>query len=265
MSIRGEMPNGLWKQITLTLNPWSIKWFGKARFFDPKDDPNIFATTTTYKCNEWLDNADLALFEHMRVNNPKRYLIEGEGQWGVAEGLIYDKVELRPVDVEAIRQKQGVKSAFGLDFGFTDPTAFSAMMVDDSEKKIYVFDEFYRRGVTNARIAALIDSMGYGHEKIVCDSASPKCIQELQDLGIKAEPSRKGRDSVLHGIQLLQNYTWIIDPKCENFYQEISNYAWEKDKFGKPTDKPEHEWSHLMDSSRYALAKVLRGDVFSWD
>ena len=264
MSIRGEVPEGLFKQITLTFNPWSAQSWLKARFFDTPDE-DTFTKTTTYQCNEWLDASDLGIFEKMRVNNPRRYRIEGLGEWGIAEGLIYEKVEFRDFDIQALREKAGIKSAFGLDFGFTDPTAFVAMLIDEEDAKIYVFDEFYLRGVTNARIAERIDAMGYAGQRIVCDSAEPKSIQELQDLGIRAEPSRKGRDSVLHGIQKLQNFTWIVSTKCVEFFHEISNYAWEKDKFGKPVDKPEHEFSHCMDAARYAAAKVLVGETFSFD
>ena len=96
-------------------------------------------------------------------------------------------------------------------------------------------------------------------------SVKPKSIAELQEAGIKAEPSRKGRDSVNHGIQLLQNYTFIIQPRCKEFYKEISNYCWAKDKDGKPTDKPDHEFSHGMDSIRYGVTKILNGNVYSWD
>ena len=264
MSIRGEVPEGLFKQITLTFNPWSAQSWLKARFFDTPDE-DTFTKTTTYQCNEWLDASDLGIFEKMRVNNPRRYRIEGLGEWGIAEGLIYEKVEYRDFDVQALREKAGIKSAFGLDFGFTDPTAFVAMLIDEEDAKIYVFDEFYLHGVTNARIAERIDAMGYAGQRIVCDSAEPKSIQELQDLGIRAEPSRKGRDSVLHGIQKLQNFTWVVSTKCVEFFHEISNYAWEKDKFGKPVDKPEHEFSHCMDAARYAAAKVLVGETFSFD
>lgn len=93
----------------------------------------------------------------------------------------------------------------------------------------------------------------------------PKSIRELQEEGIKAEPSRKGRDSVNHGIQLIQNYKIIVHPKCKEFYREVVNYCWAKDKFDRPTDKPEHEFSHGMDSMRYAVSNILLGDTFSFD
>ena len=265
MSIRGEMPPGLWKQITLTFNPWSANSWLKKRFFDTESDL-IFKATTTYMCNEWLDAADLRLFEEMKANNPRRYQIEGLGEWGISEGLIYEKVEYKDFEVDSVRALPGVISAFGLDFGFTDPTAFICMLVDNKSKIIYIFDEWYKTGATNAQIAEQIKAMGYAGQRIICDSAEPKSIAELQDHGIRnAEGSRKGSDSVLHGIQQIQNYTIIVHTKCINFYREICNYCWAKDKFDKPIDKPEHEFSHGMDGMRYGVSKALLADRFSFD
>ena len=264
MSIRGEVPDGYFKQITLTFNPWSATSWIKARFFDKSDD-DTFAKTTTWKCNEWLDEADKKIFKKMKANNPRRYRIEGAGEWGIAEGIIYEKHKMETFDVNKIRQIPGIKSAFGLDFGFTDPNALVCMLVDNAKEKIYVFDEWYKTGVTNKVIAQAIKDKGYAGQKIVCDCAEPKSIAELKDEGIKSEPSRKGRDSVNHGIQLLQNYEIIVHPKCVEFYREIENYCWAKDRDGKPTDKPDHEFSHGMDAMRYGVANILLPDNFSFD
>lgn len=114
-------------------------------------------------------------------------------------------------------------------------------------------------------VAEQIKAMGYGGQKIICDSAEPKSIAELQEEGIQAEPSRKGKDSVNHGIQLIQNYQIVVHPRCTEFKKEIENYCWSKDKDGKPTDKPDHEFSHGMDSMRYGVSKILLPDAFSFD
>lgn len=263
-SIRGQLPEGYWKRITATFNPWSANHFVKKRFFDNPAD-NVLAMTTTYKDNPYLSETDLQLFEQMKERNPRRFRVAGLGEFGIADGLIYSNFKVEEFDVDEIRQIAGIKSAFNLDFGFTDPNAFVCEMVDNTNMKIYIFDEWYQSGVTNKIIAQKIKEMGYGGQVIVCDSAEPKSIAELQEEGIKAEPSRKGKDSVNHGIQLIQNYEIIIHPKCVEFYKEISNYCWAKDKDGKPTDKPDHEFSHGMDSMRYGVTKVLLPDSFSFD
>lgn len=264
MSIRGEVPEGYFKQITMTFNPWSATSWLKARFFDEEDD-DVFVKTTTWQCNEWLDESDRNIFLKMKKKNPRRYRIEGEGEWGIAEGLIYPNHKIKTFDVDVIKQIPGIKSAFNLDFGFTDPNAFVCELVDNKNMKIYIFDEWYKTGVTNKVIAQAIKDKGYGGQRIICDSAEPKSIAELQEEGIHAEPSRKGRDSVNHGIQLIQNYEIIIHPKCTEFQKEISNYCWEKDKNGKPTDKPDHEFSHGMDSMRYGVNRILLPDTFSFE
>ncbi|EFE91189.1 phage terminase, large subunit, PBSX family [Oribacterium sp. oral taxon 078 str. F0262] len=264
MSIRGEVPEGYFKQLTLTFNPWSATSWLKARFFDAPDD-TIFTKTTTWQCNEWLDDADRHIFEMMRRQNPRRYRIEGDGEWGIAEGLIYPNHRMEDFDVGEIRAQEGVKAAFNLDFGFTDPNAFVCELVDGQAKKIYIFDEWYQSGVTNRIIAETIKEKGYGGQRIICDCAEPKSIAELQDEGIRAEASLKGRDSVQHGIQLIQNYEIIVHPRCTEFYKEIENYCWEKDRNGRMTDKPDHEFSHGMDSMRYGVARLLRADRFSFD
>ena len=72
-SIRGDVPDGLFKQWTITFNPWNEKHWLKKRFFDNTDDQRILAITTNYLCNEWLDEDDIKVFEDMRIRNPRRY------------------------------------------------------------------------------------------------------------------------------------------------------------------------------------------------
>ena len=67
---------------------------------------------------------------------------------------------------------------------------------------------------------------------------------------------RKGKDSILNGIQRIQNYELIIHPRCVNFLQEISVYQWAKDRFDRYTGKPEDNNNHLMDAMRYACEDI---------
>ena len=265
-SIRGKIEEPLYKQITLTFNPWNERHWLKKRFFDVEDE-NIMAKTTNYMCNEWLDESDKKLFEDMKKNNPRRYQVAGLGNWGIVEGLVYENWEEKEFDVNEISKRKGVKSAFGLDFGYTnDPSAFFCGLIDTANKEIYVFDEIYKNAMKNRQIAEEIIRKGYGKEKIVADSQEPKSIDELYDLGLKGiRKSRKGRDSINNGVQYIQDYKIIIHPRCVNFITEISNYMWDKDKFDNPVNKPVDDFNHLMDAMRYALESCSKGPIFSFD
>jgi phage terminase large subunit len=264
-SIRGVTPEGLFKQITLTFNPWNEHHWMKKRFFDAEDD-DIFATTTNYLCNEWLDSADLKVFEDMKKNNPRRYQVAGLGNWGITDGLVYENFEERFFDVEEVRNSS-TRAIFGLDFGYTnDPSALFCGIVDTGNKVLYVFDEMYEKALSNEDIADNIRKMGYSKEKIVGDSSEPKSIDRLRTLGIyRIKGARKGRDSINNGIDFIQDYKIIIHPKCNNFIKEISNYRWDADKSGRKLNKPVDDFNHLMDAMRYAMEDFIDGDTFSFD
>lgn len=267
MSIRGEVPEGYFKQITLTFNPWSATSWLKARFFD-KPDEDVFTKTTTWKHNEWLDESDRNIFLKMKATNPRRYHIEGDGEWGIAEGLIYTNVAFEEFDIDEIRARQGVRSAFGLDFGYTnDPSALFCGLIDKAAKTIWVFDEIYGYGMSNEKIAECIKSAGYAKEKIVADSSEPKSIDRLRTLGIsRITAAQKGKDSVNAGIDFISDYHIIVHPRCPSFKIEIENYAWEIDrKTGEKLNRPADEFNHLMDAMRYALEDFSRGSTFSFD
>ena len=116
MSIRGQLPDGYFKRLMVTFNPWNENHWLKKRFFDVTDD-NILAMTTNYTCNEWLGEDDIKLFEDMKINNPRRYNIEGLGEWGISEGLIYDNWCVEDFNEADIARKGNVISSYGLDWG----------------------------------------------------------------------------------------------------------------------------------------------------
>lgn len=255
-SIRGEVPDGLFKQWTITFNPWNERHWLKARFFDVQDE-DILALTTNYQCNEWLDKSDLKVFETMKKNNPRRYQVAGLGNWGIVDGLVYENWREEAFTLDDVR---GLQTACGLDFGYTnDPTAFFIGFVDVQNKRLYVWDELYEKGLSNRAIYQRVCDMGYSKEKITADSAEPKSIDELKGLGLRIRGAKKGKDSVMNGVQWIQDLEIIIHPRCTNFLTEISNYQWDKDKFGKAINRPIDDFNHLMDAMRYALEDDITG------
>lgn len=268
-SIRGAIPEstGLFKQITITLNPWNEHHWIKKRFFDTEDDQTL-ALTTNYLCNEFLDDADKKVFEFMKKNNPRRYRVAGLGEWGIVDGLIFENFEEKQFDIDEIRCQKGIKSVFGLDWGYTnDPTALFCGLIDTKNMLLYVFDEMYEEGMSNEKIAKKITKMGYAKERIRADSAEPKSIDRLYDLGIqRITKARKGKDSIINGIDFLQDYKIIVHPRCVNFITEITNYTWDEDsKTGRKLNKPIDDFNHLMDAMRYAIEDYTMGDLVGFD
>ena len=253
MSIRGELPPGYFKQITLTFNPWSEKHWLKKRFFDVKDE-DILALTTNYKCNEFLGEDDRKIFAKMKKNNPRRYNIEGLGDWGIAEGLVYENFEELEFDYKEISKQEGINAYFGLDFGYTnDPTAFICILVNQEQNLLYIFDEHYQKAMSNSDIASMIKYKGYAKETIIADSSEPKSIDDIKKKGIRRiKAALKGKDSILNGIANIQDYKIYVHPKCENTLIELNNYVWDN-KDGVVLNKPIDDYNHLMDALRYAM------------
>jgi phage terminase large subunit len=249
---RGNIPTPLFKQTTITFNPWSEKHWLKARFFD-RECADTDTYTTNYFTNEFLDETDRAVFERLRAEHPRRYAVAGLGEWGVAEGLVYENWE------EGILDTSGGEweAFFGLDYGYTtDPTAFIAFKVNRETRQIYVFDEIYKRKMLNCDIAREITRKGYAKERIRADSAEPKTNDDLRRLGIsRIMPSVKGPDSVINGIMNISEYFITVHPSCKNTIAELSCYVWDKNRTNAPEDKN----NHLMDALRYAFYDVKRG------
>lgn len=266
LSIRGQLPEGLFKQITLSFNPWSDKHWIKKRFFDVKDD-DIFAITTNYMCNEFLSDEDRKLYEKMKEQNPRRYRIEGLGEWGISEGLIYTNWKVEDFDVEKLVadnfKNDNFVSCNGMDFGYNDPTVMLGIYADKKKFKIWIWYEYYQRMMENRKIAGQLITDGFQKSVIKADSEDPRTINELKLLGLHGiKGAKKGSGSVLGGIQKLQDYEIIIHPSCINTINDISNYAWEKDRLtDKVTNKPEHDFSHSMDALRYGCEELQKFGV----
>ena len=180
------------------------------------------------------------------------------GEWGISEGAVYENWKEEKFDIDEVRRRPGVVSVFGLDFGYTnDPTALFCGLLDQSGKRLFVFDEMYEKGLSNAKIADKVRELGYAKERITADSAEPKSIDELRSMGMRIKPALKGRDSVRNGIQWIQDLEIIIHPRCVNTITEISNYTWDKDKFGTTLNVPIDDFNHLLDAMRYALEDYI--------
>jgi phage terminase large subunit len=253
---RGKVPLPLYKQTTITFNPWSETHWLKKRFFDVQS-PNVETFSTNYLCNEFLDETDRLIFERMKQTNRRKYEVAGLGNWGVSEGLVFENWSVGEIHISSDEAYMW-KSFFGLDYGYTnDPTAFVAFMANPKLKQIYIYKEFYKTRMLNCDIAEEIKALGFAKERIRADCAEPKSNDDLRRLGIgRITPSVKGRDSILNGIAAICEYQITVNPACVNMIRELSSYVYDDKRNDKGMKLPKDSENHLCDALRYAFEDV---------
>ena len=257
LRLRGN--TGALKQITFTFNPISEQHWIKKVFFD---DPiqGVFTLKTTYLDNSFIDDDYKTVMENKKKTNPRFYNIYCLGNWGTADGLIFSNVNARMIRPEEVA---GLEYVQGLDFGYTnDPSAFNQTYIDMKNKKIYVYDGFYQKGMSNAEIAESIKSM-QGHKRVTtADSSEPKSIDYISKKGVNIRGAMKGAGSISTGLDFLLEFEIIVNTHLIEFMVEFNNYCWGVDKNGKATNKPTDDFNHFIDSLRYACEHHTRNSGF---
>ena len=201
--------------------------------------------TLTYKDNEALDPLIVQAIESRR-GNKMWWMVYGEGKLGEVEAQIYKGwTIIDSVPMEARLEK------YGLDLGYTnDPTASDAIYKwNDS---LIIDEVLHQKGLSNRQIADIF--LNLPQALILADSAEPKSIDEIASYGVKIIGANKGKDSVAHGIQVVQSKKIFVTKRSINTIKEQRNYLWMTDKDGKIINEPSPIWNHHMDDIRYAIS-----------
>lgn len=230
---------------------WVYKRFGFDTGITP---PNTFVLKTTYLDNPFISQDYIQRMEDMKRTNPTRWKIEALGDFVSLDRLVFQNYKVEEFNHAQIKGQLLV----GLDFGFiNDISALTASILDEANKRIYIFKEWGDTGKTNEELAKIITSLGFSKSLIVADSAEQKSIEEIKRKGVtKIKAAVKGPDSIIHGIQRLQNYELIVHPSCSGIITEFENYSWQKDKNGEYINKPIDSFNHYCDALRYSLQCV---------
>ena len=265
LRMRGTARN---QQIIMSWNPISkTSWLYNFTVEQPPQS-SIFIHST-FRDNPFLNQEYIQSLLELYIRNPAKAKVFCDGEWGLdADGLIYTNWRVQEFDNAAINGQL----LCGLDYGFSnDISAFVASILVEDEGRIYIFREYGAKGKTNAELVDVITAMGLHKSIIIADAAEPKSIEEMRRAGVlKLRASKKGADSVLHGIQKLQNYQLIVHPSCKGIITELENYSWEKDKHTDSfINKPlANGFDHYLDALRYSLqcvtnkAKILDKNLF---
>lgn len=225
-----------------------------------KDDTDFIFST--YKDNlKYLDGEFIASFENRINTDEESYKVDVLGLIpdGKIGRIFKDWIAITDEEYEAMPCTEII---YGLDFGFSnDPTA--CIEVKKVGESLYVKEILYETELTNKDIYnRLTDKVPNINERLIyADSADPKSIRELQDLGLDIWPAEKGKDSINNGIQLIKQHKVFYTKSSENIATEISNYLWATNRMGERLNKPIDKYNHLAgDSLRYALTTHYGAD-----
>lgn len=243
-------------QMFISFNPVSkVNWVYRKWFESGSVYKNTMILHTTYKDNKFLPKEYIEALEEKQRTNYTYYKIYALGEFCTLDKLVYTNWKIEDFDYTRIKGSLLI----GLDFGFiNDTSALVASILDEAAKRIYIFKTWGDTGKTNEELAEVIKSLGFAKSVIIADSAEPKSIVEIKRQGIiKIKESKKGKDSVIHGIQKLQNYEIIVSPNCPEIVTEFENYSWKKDKAtGLYVNEPVDMFNHYLDALRYSLQCV---------
>lgn len=252
LRMRGSAAN---QQIIMAFNPISIhSWLHEFCENTPPED--FLYTHSTYKDNPFLNDAYIKSLEELYTRNPQKARIYCDGEWGIdPEGLVFQNWKVEAFDVAALSST--LEHRVGSDFGYIDPSTIVDSLYDAKNRKIYVYQEFYKRGCQLDEVLAAIHNMNLSKSKIYMDSAEPRSIQFFKNNGINAVPCIKGADSVKARIAFLQNNQIIISPSCKNVIMEFENFSYEKNRTtGEYKESYTHEYSHAIDGLGYAYSDI---------
>ena len=215
---------------------------------------------------EWLGNDFFVTAELLRQTNERAYKHEYLGEVTGNGGSVFPNVFPLEMSDELINTFDNRR--FGLDFGFSlDPLGFNGSHYDRNHRDIYVFDELYGTNITNMELAKLLEEKKeeIGYNYIMCDSAEPKSIAELESFGINVLPVQKSPDSRHFSYRWLQGRSHIyIDPnRCPNTYREMTQCEYEKNKAGLFISRYPQINDHEIDGLRYAyMSDAMDASLF---
>ena len=232
------------KQVYIDYNPDTSFWVHDKVIPIPSTELII----SDHRHNPFLSEKIREKIEALKSKDLDLWKVYARGITGRIEGLIFKKWYVLN---EGFEDKKII--GYGIDFGFSnDPTTLIEVRMQDGE--LYVKELIYETGLTNQDISSRMDALNVSRGAlIVADSAEPKSIEELRRLRWTIYGVKKGKDSVMFGINLLKGYAINVHSSSKNLIKELEQYKWKVNKNGDSLNVPIDEYNHAIDALRYLI------------
>lgn len=223
-------------------------------FSKPRSDRLLHRSDYRDVPPEWLGRAFLAEAEYLRKSDPTRYANEYLGEMTGTGAEVFTNVKLEAISDDLIASF--AHTYRGVDWGYgADPFVYIGTALENSGRRLYIFEEFYRHGARFDEIAAAISAFNDRGFPVTADSAEPRSNDELRARGLNIRAAKKGQGSVEYGIRRLCDLEAIlIDPiRCPNAAREFTGYRLQSDGCGGFRSGYPDKDNHTIDAVRYAL------------
>lgn len=252
-------------QTFLDYNPSASFWVHEKVMNNPQVYPSVDVFISDHRHNPFISDDMHESIERLTFEDKELWKVYARGLTGKIDGLIIKNWFI------CSKIPDGAKLiAYGLDFGFTNDET-GALEVYMQNGELWVNELIYKKRLTNPDIKNELIDLGIDKQvEIICDSAEPKSIEELSQLGLNTVPASKGPDSIKNGIDILKRYRINVTRRSLNLRMELGKYIWKKDKTGKTLNEPIGTFNHLIDPLRYVALNKLkvytpREINFGWD
>ena len=241
--------------IWLDYNPSASFW----AITEVKEEEDTDFIILTYKDNEGLPES---IVQELEATRKKAETSEYWANWcdvyldgnvGSLQGACikdWKQIDVLPMEAKLL----GV----GVDFGYSnDETAIVNMY---KYNDAYIYDEIaFKKGLLNGDIYNILKEEHLSNELIYADSSEPKSIAELNRLigSNNVLPVKKGRDSIVNGIALINQQKVYVTKRSTNIIRELRNYTWMRDKEGNTINRPIDKYNHSIDALRYITTMII--------
>jgi len=251
-------------ELWVTMNPENETDFLYQEFIvngKKKYGEDLFIKQLNWYNNPHLSSDAIAKIVRMRENDFNTYMHVYGGECLINTERHVFRNEF--FVIQEFEEPQGIFPYYGIDFGFSDPTAGIRCYIQD--ENLYITHEYKKTNVT-------LDILGYELEKSLkdykkkgkytatADNARPDLIDMLSKYGYPVKPAIKGRGSIEAGIEYIKTFKkCYVHPRCQELLKEVYNLKYKTDRHsGQIKDEIEDKNNHLVDCLRYSLEDCMK-------
>lgn len=227
-----------------------------------KDD--VFYHHSTADDNLFLPHSYLEQLDELKEYDPDLYRVARKGRFGVNGTLVLPQFKIMKHD--NINAKiANIPERFkriGMDFGFEESfNAIVKMAIDDENKDLYIYFEYYKNKMTDDKTAAEMKEFINPKEIIFSDAAEPKAIAFYQQSGFSMLGS-KGEFSRIENTRKVKRFKNIYcSDKCINTIRELKDLTYKTDKLGNPIYDEFNIDPHTFSAIWYGLDSYSVADI----